>query len=159
MWVVWLCSLAVGQDRLPDPNVVVTAAVGRPAVVSLRAEAWLADQFSAEIGFGLPDLDLEELAADLTFRFRPDVLCIGCGGRDLVTIGFGVAAVGTADADFDAWRLALGPDVAVTAVHWFTPQLGVQATLRGGAGPSLVGPDATVEAVDWWTFGGIGLSF
>lgn len=160
MLLLWLGSLAGAQEspvRMPDPNVIVGAAAGRPALVSLRAEGWLADQLSVEVGFGLPGLDVDELAADLTLRLRPDLLCFGCGGRDLLTLGVGVAGVGTADRRIQDWRLAVGPDVAVTGVHWLNPKLGLQATVRGGAGPTFTGAGA--DAVDGWVFAGAGLSF
>jgi len=161
MWWIGVSSLAWGQPKAvewPEPNVIVGVSAGRPAAIALRAEAWLADQLSAEVGFGLPRFDVETLSADLTLRLRPDLFCVGCGRRDLLVVGVGLAGVGTADADFDDWRLVVGPDVAVTGVHWFTPELGLQATVRGGLGPVL-GPDASFEAVDWWTFGSLGLSF
>ncbi|MEM6928822.1 MAG: hypothetical protein AAF602_17925 [Myxococcota bacterium] len=163
MWLLWIGSVALAGEGLPsrwqEPNVVVGVGAGRPALISVRAEAWLSSQFSAEFGFGVPAIGFDELAGDFTLRFRPDALCVGCGGQDLLTFGFGVAGVGTAVRGFDEWALAIGPDVAVTGVHWFTPELGVHATVRGGLGPSLVSPSANVEAVDWWSFGVLGLSF
>ncbi len=169
MWLLCLASLAFGRDRTvgegpvpprwQEPNVIVGVAAGRPGLVSVRGEAWLSSRFSAEVGFGLPELDLDELAADVAFRFRPDVFCVGCGGQDLLLVGVGVGAAGSSDRGFERWRFALGPDVAVTGVHWFTPELGVHATIRGGFGPSFASPDAGVEAVDWWSFGVVGLSF
>lgn len=166
MWLIGLGSLAFGQttdgpipSRWQRPNVMVGVGVGRPALVSVRFETWLSSQFSTEVGFGLPELDFDELAADIVIRYRPDALCFGCGERQLLTIGFGIGAVGVADRSFDAWQLALGPDVAVTGVHWFTPQLGAHATVRAGFGPELTGPGVEVEAVDWWSFGVVGLSF
>ncbi|MEN0068121.1 MAG: hypothetical protein AAGA48_38710 [Myxococcota bacterium] len=162
MWVIWLCSSALGQDipdRFPDPNVIFGVGAGRPALLSVRAEGWLADEFSAEVGFGLPGLDVDELAADLTLRLRPDALCFGCGEQNLLTLGLGAAALGVADRDFATWRLLVGPDVTVTGVHWVNPELGLQATLRGGVGARLAGPGVAYEAVDWWSFGSLGLSF
>lgn len=162
MWLMFWVSLGFAQDgvvRYPHPNVILGVGPGRPAVLGIRAEGWIADQLSTEIGVGLQRFDFEGLEADLCLRVRPDAFCVGCGNRDLLTVGVGIAAVGTAPVDFETWRLAFGPDVAVTGVHWLDRELGLQATVRGGAGPVLAGPDPAIDGVDWWLFGTLGLAF
>ncbi len=58
-----------------------------------------------------------------------------------------------------AWTFAAGGDLAGTAVFWFTPTFGMQASARVGAGPSWVGFAEAGLTPALWTHGTIGLAF
>jgi hypothetical protein len=154
MW--WLVSVAAAFD---SPNSTVGASGGYPWLVGGRAEAWFADELSFELGAGALG-EADPLGVDLTFRWRPDVLCFACGGRALVTLGIGVTGLVRPDFELeDPWAWAVGPDVAATFVYWFNPAYGLMVGAHGGAGPGFVGDAFDDPSVEPWVFGTFGLAF
>ena len=160
MFLIFAVSSALAQDY-QSPNSLVGVGAGTPSIVSLRGEAWFAEEASFEVGLGLPsDFELSNMNADAALRWRPDIACIGCGGRILATFGLGVGSVfGPSDGFGGPWAFAVGPDLIGTGIYWLTPQLGAQLSLRGGFGPAWVGTNFDDVGTAGWFMGSAGLAF
>lgn len=149
-------ELAEVTDFQP-PNTLVWASVGQPWVLSVRGEAWLADEITGELGVG--GLGDDALGLDWAIRWRPDALCIGCGGSDLLTIGLGPGGLVAPPVERDDWGVVLGGDLGVAYVHWLSKKTGLTVAGRGGAGAAFVDADIGNSELGWWAFGGVGLAF
>lgn len=158
---LFLTSLCAHAQNYQAPNSIIGVGVGYPTLVTARGEAWIGDQVSTEIGVTWPTtLPIQSLTIDTALRWRPDALCIGCGGRGLLGFGLGVGGYVVPDLTLtDAWGFAAGGDLASTAVFWFTPTFGAQASARVGAGPGWVGDASAGLAPTVWTHGTVGLAF
>lgn len=156
--MILLLCLPTARAYQP-PNSTLSASIGYPALLSGRGEAWLADELSVEIGAGALG-EVDPFGFDTSIRWRPDLLCFACGQRALVTLGFGAGGVINPPVGFDGpWAFAAGPDVAVTAIYWFSPVVGLSLSAHGGVGPGFVGDDFGDVSVEPWGFGGLGLAF
>src|SRR5688500_4087670 len=140
-----LVSTAFGQGYQP-PNSTVGAGIGLPWLVSVRGEAWFADEGSFQLGVGTLGQIEQRLGLDWALRWRPDFACVGCDGRVLGTFGAGVGGTVASDIDLaggsafdDAWGFAAGPDLAGTFTYWMTNTAGLMATGNGGVGAAWAG--------------------
>ena len=170
MFLPVLSTVALAQN-FQAPNSTLGVSGGSPVLMSVRGEAWITRQVSTELGVGLSVPGAERLFGvqgaepaapvfDAALRWRPPVLCLGCGERVLGTVGIGVGSVVAPAVDLaDPWTWALGADLCATAVYWFTPTSGIHATLRGGAGPEWVGSNLGDPGFGWWAFGTLGFAF
>lgn len=151
--------LAPAALAYQPPNSTLGASLGYPSLVGGRGEAWLADELSAEIGAGTLGA-ADPFGFDLTFRWRPDILCLACDKRALVTFGIGVGSTIIPPVGFEGpWAFAVGPDLAATAVYWLSPSLGLSLSAHGGVGPGWVGDALDEITVTPWGFGSFGLGF
>lgn len=160
MFLILAVSSALGQDY-QSPNSVVGVGAGTPSLLSVRGEAWFAEEATFELGIGVPQgFDVASPTADVALRWRPDIACINCGGRVLANFGIGAGSVfGPQDGFGGPWAFAVGPDVAGTGVYWLSSQLGLQVSLRGGFGPAWVGTDFDAIDTAGWFMGSAGLAF
>jgi hypothetical protein len=141
----------------PSPNTLLWASVGTPWLASVRGEAWLADEVTGELGVG--GFGDDTLGLDWAIRWRPEFLCFGCGGSDLLTIGIGPGGLVAPPVDRDDWGVAVGGDLGIAYVHWLSKQTGLTVAGRGGAGAAFVDADIQGAGFGWWGFGGVGLAF
>jgi hypothetical protein len=159
MWA--LCAGALGaeiQDH-QSPNSTIGASVGSPYLLGGHGEAWLADEASVEVGAGALG-GVEPFGFDATLRWRPDILCLACGRRALVTLGVGVGTVVVPSVGFEGpWSFAAGPDLAATAVYWMSPAVGLALSVHGGIGPGWEGTAFDEITVAPWGFATAGLAF
>jgi len=154
--IVWP-GLAMANDY-PTPNTLLWGAVGEPWLVSAKAEGRLGDSFTGQVGFGGLGLDAT-LGFDWAFRWRPDALCVGCGQRDLLTVGVGPGGLVMPPVNWDDWRFAAGGDLGLAYVHWLSPQAGLTIAAHGGAGAAWVDLDVSALSLQWWGFVGMGMAF
>lgn len=142
-----------------QPNSTLGVSIGSPSLIGGHGEAWLADELSIEIGAGALG-SVEPFSFDATVRWRPDILCLACGHRALVTIGIGVGSVIVPSVGFEGpWSFAVGPDLAATGVYWMSPAVGLALSLHGGVGPRWEGTAFDALEVGPWGFATVGLAF
>jgi len=141
----------------PSPNTLLWASAGTPWLASVRGEAWLADEVTGELGLG--GLGDDTLGVDWAIRWRPERLCFGCGGSDLLTIGVGPGGLVAPPIDREDWGLAVGGDLSIAYVHWLSKKTGFTVAGRGGAGAAFVDTDLQGAELGYWAFGGAGLAF
>ncbi|MEQ1507821.1 MAG: hypothetical protein ABMB14_36670 [Myxococcota bacterium] len=161
--VLWLTGAAFAQGYQP-PNSTIGPAVGYPWLIGGRGEAWFGDEITGELGAGTGSLtdgaDGDGLGVDLTFRWRPDALCFGCESRVQASFGVGLTGLVTPDLALDGpWGVTVGPDLAMTALYWFSPTYGIALTIHGGAGAGWLGDDFDAVEVRPWGFATVGLAF
>lgn len=146
-----------------QPNSVlgVTVGAGPEGEVELggRGEAWLADELSVELGVTTPTT-LDRWTADAAVRWRPDVLCLACEERALVSFGVGVGGFVVPDVTLEGpWSWTVGPDLAATFVYWAAPSMGLSVCARGGFGGRVVGEAIDDAALTGWGYASVGLAF
>jgi hypothetical protein len=157
LFLLMLPSVSAAQDY-PTPNTLLWGAVGEPWLVSAKAEGWLGEAFTGEVGVGGLGLDAT-IGFDWALRWRPDALCFGCGHCDLLTIGIGPGGLVAPPINWDDWRFAAGGDLGLAYVHWLSPKTGVTVAAHGGAGAGWVDLNIAESSFQWWGFGGLGLAF
>ncbi|HHO53116.1 MAG TPA: hypothetical protein ENK18_20135 [Deltaproteobacteria bacterium] len=158
---VFLASLSAAAQHYQAPNSIVGVGVGYPTLITARGEAWIGDQVSTEIGVTWPStIPIQSLTIDTALRWRPDALCIGCGGRGLLSFGAGAGGYVVPDLTLtESWRFAAGGDLVGTAVFWINTTFGLQASARAGGGPGWVGLGTTGITPAIWAHGTVGLAF
>lgn len=151
-------AAAMAQPGWQRPNSTVGVGVA-PWGLTVRGEAWMSGELSAELGVGLRGFDPEQPVGDWAVRWRPRFACFGCGERALVTIGAGVGGTVIPDFGGGPWGLGLGPDLAVTGIYWTSHAVGLQATGRVGLGPTVSTDGFEVGVVEPWFMLSGGLAF
>ncbi len=154
---------AHAQDLLPaieydSPNAMVQATVGVPWLAGLQSENWIANDATLELGLGVDDT-FETFGGTWALRWRPDLLCFGCGDRVLVTLGVGPGGLVTADFEGGPWGFVVGGDLAASGVYWIDTTVGVSLTIHGGFGAGWRGTDFSEITPQGWVVGGLGLAF
>jgi len=144
-------------DDFPSPNTLLWGSVGQPWLASVRGEAWFSDEATGELGVG--GFGDDTLGLDWAIRWRPDVLCFGCGGADLLTIGIGPGGLVAPPVDRDDWGITAGGDLGLAYVHWLSKKTGLTVAARGGAGAAFTDLNVDQAGFGWWAFGGVGLAF
>lgn len=143
-----------------SPNSIVGVSAGTPLTLSLRGEAWMADEIEGELGVGFRNLDDLDLGFDYAVRWRPDIGCIGCGGRVLLSLGVGPGGLVLPPPGFDgAWSFAVGGDLGANLVFWMSPTVGLDLSVRGGGGAAWTGTDLGDLSGTGWVMGTVGLAF
>lgn len=161
-----VASLSAYAQNYQSPNSTVGVSVGTPWLVSVRGEAWFADEASFELGVGALGRAESQVGLDWALRWRPDFACLGCESRALVTFGLGVGGTVQSDLSFDGgaafddpWGFAVGPDLAATFAWWLSPTMGLTLGARGGVGAAWAGSDLDVIEPGSWAFLTGGLAF
>lgn len=156
-----LSGVAHAED-FQSPNTLLTAAVGRPWLVSARAEAWIGDGVTGEVGVGaLGDGAAWEglIGVDWAIRWRPDALCFGCGSRNLLSVGVGPGGWVVPPLERDGVGLAAGGDLGLAYVHWLTRQTGFTVSGKVGGGAGWQDLEVADAAGVWWAYLGAGVAF
>ena len=147
------------EPDFPWPNSMIGFSVGTPWLVGGRAEAWLADTVSGELGAGTLGA-VEDVGFDFAIRWRPDFACLNCGERVLATIGLGIGGLVVPDFQLeDPWELAVGPDLSASGIVWLSSRVGIHLTGRAGVGPGWVWTDFSEVEARPWAFLSTGLAF
>jgi hypothetical protein len=147
------------ESDFPWPNSMIGFSVGTPWLVGGRAEAWLADAVSGELGAGTLG-EVEDIGFDWAIRWRPDFACLNCGEQVLATFGVGIGGLVVPDLQLeDPWELAVGPDLSVSGIVWVSSRVGFHLTGRAGVGPGWVGTDFSEIEARPWAFLSTGLAF
>jgi hypothetical protein len=163
-WFAWMLAPDARADA-PGwryPSSVVGISAGSPSLLSVRGEQWLADDIEAEVGAGLRALEVEPVSAafDWALRWRPDVACLGCGGRALVSFGVGPGGTVVPGPGFEGpIAFAVGGDVGANLVIWLNPNLGLNLSGRGGGGVGWTGSAVGDLAGAGWGMGTVGFAF
>lgn len=154
--------LAAPAHAWEPPNALVGVGIGAPWGVSVRGEAFLAEQVSGELGVGLNDFSLDTPMADWALRWRPDLVCFGCDQKLQASLGIGIGGTVRVDPEegfAGTWSLGVGPDLVASGVYWFSSNAGLQLTGRVGFGPTLLTDGFAVDVVEPWAMISAGLAF
>ena len=159
-----VAALSAHAQNYQSPNSTVGVSAGTPWLLSLRGEAWFANEASFEIGVGSLGAVDQRLGFDYALRWRPDFACLGCETRALATFGLGVGGTIASTLAFDGavddpWGWAVGPDLAVTGTYWLSPTIGLMLSGRGGVGAAWLGSEFDAIEPGFWAFGTGGLAF